>query len=104
MCIAQILHALRFAVARRAAVDVCDVSLPLLIRWMPRFAAQGDDPVSIFVERGRAAGFIRPSRRVKHDAPAIPARAILPLPVGAILARTPRYAQRNCGSRKGKGD
>lgn len=104
LCIAQILHALRFEVARRAAVDVFDVSLPLLVRWMPRFAAQGDDPVRIFVERGRMAGFIRPSRRVRHEAPAIPARAITPLPVGTILARTPRYAQRNCAPRKGKGN
>jgi hypothetical protein len=104
LCIAQILHALRFEVARRAAVDVFAVSLPLLVRWMPRFAAQGDDPVRIFVERGRAAGFIRPSRRVKHEAPVIAAKAITPLPVDTILARTPRYAQRNCGPRKGKGN
>jgi hypothetical protein len=102
LCIAQILHALRFEVARRAAVDVFDVSLPLLVRWMPRFAAQGEDPVRIFVERGRAAGFIRPSRRVKHEAPALPARAMIPLPMHTILARTPRYAQRNCGPRKEK--
>ncbi len=102
LCIAQILHALRFEVARRAAVDVCDVSLPLLVRWMPRFAAQGDDPVRIFVERGRAAGFIRPSRRVNHEAPALPTAAMIPLPEGTILARIPRYAQRNCRSRKEK--
>lgn len=104
LCIAQILHALRFEVARRAAVAVCDVSLPLLVRWMPRFAAQGEDPVAVFVERGRAAGFIRPSRRMKHEAPTIPSRAITPLPMSTILTRTPRYAQRNCRSRKGKGN
>jgi hypothetical protein len=56
LVIAQILHALRFEVARRAAVDVFDVSLPLLVRWMPRFAAQGEDPVAIFVERGEQQG------------------------------------------------
>lgn len=103
LCIAQILHALRFEVARRAAVDVFEVSLPLLVRWMPRFAAQGEDPVTIFVERGRAAGFIRPSRRVRHEAPPIPAGAITPLPVGTILERIPRYAQRKCHPDKGKG-
>ena len=102
LCIAQILHALRFEVARRAAVDVFDVSLPLLVRWMPRFAAQGEDPVAVFVERGRAAGFIRPSRRVRHEAPVLRAGAIIPLPIGTILTRTPRYAQRNCRSRKEK--
>ena len=102
LCIAQILHALRFEVARRAAVDVFDVSLPLLVRWMPRFAAQGEDPVAIFVERGRAAGFIRPSRRVVHAAQEIAAGAMTPLPRGTILARTPRYAQRKCRPRKEK--
>lgn len=102
VCIAQILHALRFEVAQRAKVDVFDVSLPLLVRWMPRFAAQGDDPVAIFVTRGRAAGFIRPSRRVVHDAPTIPAAAITPLPVGTIMERIPRYAQRKCRPRKRK--
>lgn len=103
LCIAQILHALRFEVARRAAVEVCEVSLPLLVRWMPRFAAQGEDPVAIFVERGRAAGFIRPSRRVRHGAPTIPAGQITPLPLGTMMERTPRYAQRKCSPRKGKG-
>lgn len=104
LCIAQILHALRFEVARRAAVAVCDVSLPLLVRWMPRFAAQGEDPVAAFVERGRAAGFIRPSRRVVHRAPEIAAGAIAPLLCGIPLERTPRYAQRKCSPRKGKGN
>lgn len=104
LSIAQILHALRFEVAQRAAVEVFEVSLPLLVRWMPRFAAQGDDPVAIFVERGRAAGFIRPSRRVRHEAPPIPAAAIMPLPVGTIIERVPRYAQRKCTPCKEKGD
>lgn len=103
LSIAQILHALRFEVARRAAVAVCDVSLPLLVRWMPRFAAQGEDPVAAFVERGRAAGFIRPSRRVRHEVPVLPAAAIIPLPMGTILERIPRYAQRKCSPRKEKG-
>lgn len=103
LCIAQILHALRFEVAQRAAVDVFDVSLPLLVRWMPRFAAQGEDPVAVFVERGVAAGFIRPSRRVRHEAPEIKAGALFPLPRGTILERTPRYAQRKCSPRKEKG-
>lgn len=104
LCIAQILHALRFEVARRAAVDVFDVSLPLLVRWMPRFAAQGEDPAAVFVERGRAAGFIRPSRRVVHRAPEIAAGVITPLPRGIPLERTPRYAQRKCSPCKEKGN
>jgi hypothetical protein len=102
LCIAQILHALRFEVARRAAVDVFEVSLPLLVRWMPRFAAQGEDPVAVFVERGRAAGFIRPSRRVVQQAPAVAWSAMTPFVAGVTLERTPRYAQRKCRPRKEK--
>lgn len=103
LCIAQILHALRCEVAWRAGVDVFDVSLPLLVRWMPRFAADGEDPVAVFVERGATAGFIRPSRRVKQTAPTIPDAAMTLLPRGTIVERTPRYAQRKCHSRTGKG-
>jgi Transposase DDE domain len=104
LTIAQIVHALRFEVARRAAVAVFDVSLPLLVRWMPRFAAGGEDPVAVFVERGQAAGFIRPSRRIRHEAPTITAVAITPLPDGTMMERTPRYAQRKCRSRTGEGN
>jgi hypothetical protein len=103
LCIAQIVHALRVEVARRAAVEIFDVSLPLLVRWMPRFAAGGEDPVTVFVERGKAAGFIRPSRRIRHEAPAIPRHALTPLPRGLPLERMPRYAQRKCRPRQGNG-
>jgi hypothetical protein len=98
LTIAQIVHALRFEVAQRAGVAVEEVSLPLLVRWMPRLAAGGEDPVAVFVERGRAAGFIRPSRRIVPRAPDITAGALMALPAGIVLERTPRYAQRRCGA------
>ncbi|MHB8647121.1 MAG: IS4 family transposase [Thermomicrobiales bacterium] len=101
LIIAQILHALRFEVARRADADIWEVSLSLLVRWMPRFAAGGEDPVAVFVERGRAAGFIRPSRRIIHSAPEITDTAITPLPMNTVLERTPRHAARKCDPRRG---
>lgn len=98
LIIAQIVQALRLEIAARAKVDVFDVSLPLLVRYLPEFAARGEDPVAAFVERGRAAGFIRASRRIQivgPDPPLEPAWSVQAID----LVRTPRYAGRNCGPR-----
>lgn len=89
--IAQILQALRLEIAARAGVEIFEVSLPLLVQYAPIFAGQGEDPVTVFVTRGREAGFIRPSRRIQPHAPDPPlahAWSIGPFE----LWRTPRYA------------
>jgi len=103
LIISQVLQALRLEIAGRAAVDVYDVSLPLLVQWVPQLAYSGVDPVAFFVERGRAAGFIRPSRRTRAQAPIVPPSLIAPIPDGLVLARSPRYANRKCGPRAFKG-
>lgn len=103
LIISQVLQALRLEIAGTAAVDVYDVSLPLLVEWVPRLAYSGEDPVAFFVERGRAAGFIRPSRRTRAQAPTVPPSLIAPLPDGLVLTRSPRYANRKCGPRAGRG-
>lgn len=95
LIIAQILQALRLEIAARAGVGIFDVSLPLLVQYLPVFAARGEDPVAQVVEHGRFAGFIRPSRRVvitTPDPPLAYAMSIGDRP----LRRTPRYAQRRC--------
>ncbi|NLT43141.1 MAG: IS4 family transposase [Anaerolineae bacterium] len=102
LIISQVLQGLRLEIAGRAAVDVYDVSLPLLVQWVPQLAYTGADPVAFFVERGRSAGFIRPSRRTRAQAPTIPPSIIAPIPDGLVLSRAPRYANRNCGPRASK--
>jgi hypothetical protein len=97
--IAQVLQALRLEIAGRAGVDPFDVSLPLLIEYLPSFAARGLDPVDAFLTNAREVGFIRPSSRTRIQAPAIPPEHLVPLPPGTVLERTPRYARRNCGPR-----
>lgn len=93
--IAQIVHGLRVEIAARAGVEVYDGSVPLMVRYLPIFAAQGEDPIAAFVARGRAAGFIRPARRVVLEAPEPPlAHAVSIGPVQ--VNRIPRYAQRRC--------
>jgi hypothetical protein len=95
LIIAQLIQALRLEIAGRAGVDVFDVSLPLLVRYLPVFAARGEDPVTCFVERGRLAGFIRPSRRIVITAPDPPLAYALSIDPRPVL-RTPRYAERRC--------
>ena len=99
LVISQILQALRLEIAGRAGVDVYEVSLPLLVQYAPRLAYEAKDPVAVFVNQGRACGFIRPSRRTRIKAPTIPPSLIAPVPDGIILARSARHANRNCGPR-----
>lgn len=103
LIIAQILQGLRLEIACRAGVDPFEVSLGLLVEYLPRYAAEGRDPVQIFVERGRELRFIRPSRRTKTRGPTVRLAEMAPLPKGAVLLRTPRYAQRKCTSQKVSG-
>ncbi|HYI16302.1 MAG TPA: IS4 family transposase [Thermomicrobiales bacterium] len=95
LIIAQIVQALRLEIAGRAGVEVFDVSVPLLVRYLPVFAARGEDPLALFVERGRLAGFIRPSRRIGITAPDPPLDYAMSIDARPVL-RTPRYAGRKC--------
>jgi hypothetical protein len=97
--IAQILQALRLEVAGRAGVDPFEVSLPLLIEYLPQFAARGLDPVEGFLTNAREVGFIRPSTRTHIQAPDIPPDELAPLPPHLVLTRRPRHPDRNCGPR-----
>ena len=82
LCLAQTVPALRLELAVRAGIDPFEISLPLLLplflplflRHVPKLAAAGyadplagyADPLAVLVERGAAAGILRPSR---HPAP-----------------------------------
>jgi hypothetical protein len=99
LIIAQVVMALRFEIAGQAGVDLFDVSLPLLVRYLPRYAARGEDPVAAFVRDGRFAKFIRPSRRIVIQTPPIDPSRLIPPPAGMPLRRTPHYAHRRCHRR-----
>lgn len=100
LIIAQILQALRIEIAGRAEVDPYEVSMALLVEYLPKFVARGLDGVAEFVEQGRELRFIRPSTRTKVQAPVLDIGLYAPLPPDVVLTRTPRYAERKCGSRK----
>jgi hypothetical protein len=99
LIIAQVLQAFRFEVAQRVACDPFEVSMPLLVEYVPRWAAAGKDPLQMLVEHGRAMRLIRPSRRTVYQVPALALHAVEPVPPELALTREPRYAQRKCGRR-----
>ena len=92
LVIAQVLLAMWVEIAGRAEVDVFEVSLALLVTYAPQLAADGQDPIQVFVARGKFARFIRPSRRTTNHAPIIPPEAILPAPPDLVTSRPARYA------------
>ncbi len=96
LIIAQVVMGLRMEIAGRAEVDVFDVSVSLLVQYLPRYAARGVDPVAAFLRDGRQAKFIRPSRRIVIQTPLLDPTQLVPVPPGITLQRTPRYAQRRC--------
>lgn len=89
--IAQILQAIRMEVAFRAQVDAFEVSLPLLIEYLPQFSAGGRDGISACVQQGERLGIIRPSTRLLVQAPELAATMLAPLPAGTVLWYPPRY-------------
>lgn len=97
--ISQILLGLRQEVAGRAGADPFDVSMRLMIEWLPRLGERGEDPIEVLVQYGRKAKIIRPSRRLKTEAPQIRDADIIPLPDEVSLERTSRHAKRKCGPR-----
>jgi hypothetical protein len=92
LLISQILLGMRMEIAGRAQVDPFDVSLPLLVEYLP--AWREVDFIALMVERGRAAGFIRPSRRIRIQTPPVELSQYSPLSPGVSQVRDPRYAHR----------
>jgi hypothetical protein len=83
---------LQLEIANKAGVDPLDVSLPLLVEYLPRWSDV--DFIDLVVTRGREAGFIRPSRRIRIQTPLINQHDYLPPPHDLALVRDPRYAHR----------
>lgn len=97
--IAQVLQALQMEIAGKVGVDPYDVSLALLVEYVPRLGYAGKDPIKLIIDHGRRTGFIRPSSRIRIRAPGINQDDMIALPDDVILVRKPRYAQRKCHSR-----
>lgn len=92
LLISQILHGLQLEIAGKAGVDPFDVSLPLLVEYLPRW--NDIDFIDFVVREGREAGFIRPSRRIHIQTPSVELSSYLPPPPDLVLTRAPRYGHR----------
>lgn len=102
LVIAQIAMALRAEIARRAAVDLFDVSLPLLLRDAPYLVRDGrGDVLDRIAALPRVrGGYLRPSRRYR---PVVPEDLVItPPPEDLLRERTPRYDGRRCGPEGGQ--
>lgn len=97
LIIAQIASSVRQQIARRAGVELFDVSLVLILRDLPALVERGEpDLIGVIaaLPRGKG-GYIRASRRTV--APVPPDLPIDPAPPGLPTTRPPRYAGRKCG-------
>lgn len=77
LIVAQLLQALRLQIAVEAGVDPFEVSLPLLIEYVPYFITTRQSPTDWVLRHGRQLGFIRPSSRYVAQVPDIPMEQLL---------------------------
>ncbi|HEV2580768.1 MAG TPA: IS4 family transposase [Ktedonobacteraceae bacterium] len=73
---AQLLHALRVLIALDAGCDPFEVSLPLLVEYLPQILHQRLHPVSWAMQHGDDLGLFRPSSRYVVQAPVVPTTAL----------------------------
>jgi hypothetical protein len=100
LVLAQVFHALQMQIARKAGVEPFDLSMELLVRWVPRLVHQGLDPVAFVLRWGRDLGIIRPSARGRKEVPWIDPSWNSPPPEELLRPREAvHHAQRKCHPR-----
>ena len=93
LLIAQLLSALRGEIAARAAVPLDDVSLALMVQYLPEYTrTHPDDPIGAFVADGVGLRFIRPASRTRYEVEEVTVAAYHLPPPDLDTTRTPRYA------------
>ena len=58
------------------------------------WAADGQDPIEVFIQYGRQVRFIRPSSRIETRVPVILPEQFEPLPPNLVLVRKSRHANK----------
>lgn len=93
LLIAQILSALRVEIAGRAEVPIEEVSMPLLVQYLPEYGrTHPDDPIGAYIADARLLRFIRPASRTRYDVAETPLYQIVDPPPKLEWTRVPRYA------------
>jgi hypothetical protein len=93
LIVAQLLQALRLQIAVEAGVDPFEVSLPLLIEYVPYFITTRQSPTRWVLTYGKQLGFIRPSSRYVPHVPQVPLSALTWPAVPIQLTRPARYQE-----------
>ena len=93
LILAQLVQAVRIQIAVQAHRDPFDVSLPLLIEYVPQLVQQGLDPVDWVLTHGLALGFIRPASRLHLVVPEIALSQLTFPPPDLPLTRKARYIE-----------
>ncbi len=91
LIIAQLLQALRLQIAVQAHEDPFDVSLALLLAYLPTVSDYHPDAIGLLVTRGKDLGFIRASSRIRIQTPDVSQLGLVPLPADLILEQVPNY-------------
>lgn len=87
LILAQLLQAMRLEIAAEAHVDPFDVSLPLLVKYVPHLIRQRQSPIPWVLTFGSHLGFIRQSTRLQVVAPQIAPEHLIPLPADLQLTK-----------------
>jgi hypothetical protein len=93
LIIAQVLQALRLEIAAAAQVDAFEVSLPLLVKYVPQLIRQHIHPLAWVLTYGKPLELIRPASRLQVVAPVIALEHLLLLPVELVLVRKACYIE-----------
>jgi hypothetical protein len=93
LIVAQLLQALRLQIAAQAGVDAFEVSLPLLVKYVPQLIRERENPCQWVLTHGKHLQIIRPSTRLQIVAPDIALDQLHPLPPTVRLVRQACYLQ-----------
>jgi hypothetical protein len=91
LILAQLWQALRLQIAVQAQQDPYDVSMALLIEYLPTLSDYHPEGLGLLLTRGADLGFIRPSSRIRIQTPDVSALLITPLPEDLVLEQVPNY-------------
>ena len=87
LLLAQVFHALQVQIAAQAEVEVFEVSVDLLVRFVPQWMQRGVSPVEQAVRFGRQMGLIRQSTRHQVQVPWVDPTWVVPPPPQALQPR-----------------
>lgn len=88
LIMAHVIQTIRREGVLRAAVDAFEVSLPMLCETVPHWPRHEEDGMDEWGRQGCRLGILRPSIRLRVQAPLISPEQLIPLPPGGYYVDT----------------